>query len=147
MFDVGDPGRIPWVDEPSCGSCHSKRRPNFQFEEPGKLYRNSRGHGGVYCSACHGSPHAITPTVTDADNKQAIMQQGFAGTIKKCTVCHTTTPHDPFPHKLSVRGLKTIKLIIINQHAELGFEIFSCFISIPLNRVVAPFERSVAKLA
>lgn len=106
MAKVGAFGRTPWVSEPTCGSCHSKRRPDFEFEEPGKLYKESRGHGGVHCSACHGSPHAITPTVTDADNVQAILQQGFAGTIKKCTVCHTTMPDDPFPHKLFGEGIE-----------------------------------------
>ncbi|MFZ1682792.1 MAG: hypothetical protein WAU88_01555, partial [Candidatus Zixiibacteriota bacterium] len=45
-------GRNPWLDEPSCGavSCHG-----LQFaEEPGKLFRMSKGHGGLFCSACHG---------------------------------------------------------------------------------------------
>jgi hypothetical protein len=106
LSDVAKIGRTPWVTEPSCGSCHSKRRPNFQFEEPGKLFKDSRGHGGVHCSACHGSPHAITPTVTEADNVQSVMHQGFAGAIKKCTVCHTKTPHDPFPHKLFGEGIE-----------------------------------------
>ena len=106
MADVGDEKRTPWVSEPSCGSCHAERRPTWQFEEKGKLYRNSRGHGGVHCAACHGSPHAITPTVTDADNVQAIMHQGFPGTIKKCTVCHTKVPDDPFPHRLFGEGVE-----------------------------------------
>jgi hypothetical protein len=100
MKAVGNPARRPWVDEPTCASCHQKRRPNFQFEEPGKLYKDSRGHHGVHCSACHGSPHAITPTVTAPDNVQAIAHQGFAGTIKKCTVCHSQQPEDAFVHRL-----------------------------------------------
>ncbi|MFN7944302.1 MAG: hypothetical protein U0Z53_03045 [Blastocatellia bacterium] len=99
MEAVGSPNRRPWIDEPRCGSCH--QRQGFEFEEPGKLYRDSRGHQGIHCAACHGSPHAITPTVTAADNVQAIMHQGFAGTIRNCLVCHRQQPDDRFPHRLS----------------------------------------------
>ncbi len=99
MSAVANPARTPWVSQPTCGSCHKKRRPEFSFEEPGKLFKDSHGHGNVHCSACHGSPHAIGPAVTPQDNVQAIEHQGFAGTISKCTVCHTTTPRERFEHK------------------------------------------------
>ena len=98
MSDVGDPARTPWVDEPKCADCHS--RPGFNFEQPGKLFRESIGHGGVSCFACHGSPHAITPATTDTDNLQAIIHQGFAGIISDCTVCHTSMPNENFFHKI-----------------------------------------------
>ncbi len=98
MAAVGDPRRRPWVDEPKCSDCHS--RPGFEFEEPGKLFRESRGHGGVTCVACHNSPHAITPTATEADNLQAFLKQGHVGVIDSCTLCHTEQPDDPFPHRL-----------------------------------------------
>jgi hypothetical protein len=97
MKEVGDPARTPWVDEPRCADCHD--RPGFEFEEPGLLYRQSRGHRGVQCMACHGSPHAITPTITGVDNLQAIRLQGHAGTIDTCTVCHGQQPGEPFPHR------------------------------------------------
>ena len=96
MAAVGDPARMPWADEPRCGDCHS--RPNFQFEQPGTLYRDSVGHGGVHCYACHGSPHAITPTLTEPDNLQAINLQGHAGVIDGCLVCHSQPEGDPFFH-------------------------------------------------
>lgn len=96
MAAVGNPARTPWVDEPRCSNCHS--RPGFDFEEPGKLYRDSRGHAGVMCYACHGSPHAMTPTVTEVDNLQAMNIQGHAGVINNCTVCHIQTPDDNFFH-------------------------------------------------
>ncbi|HPO17022.1 MAG TPA: hypothetical protein PLI09_26530 [Candidatus Hydrogenedentes bacterium] len=99
MTDVGNPARRPWVDEPRCGSCHT--RAGFEFEQPGTLFRDSKGHHGVHCSACHGSPHAITPTVTPNDNVQAIAVQGHAGVINTCSVCHNETPEDPFDHRLS----------------------------------------------
>lgn len=97
MADVGDPGRTPWVDEPRCADCHSRQ--GFEFEPPGVLFRNAVGHGGVACFACHGSPHAITPTVTEVDNLQALRLQGHAGPIDTCITCHTSTPSDPFPHR------------------------------------------------
>lgn len=96
MAAVGDPSRTPWVSEPRCDNCH--KRAGFAFEQPGKLFKDSIGHNGVKCSACHGSPHAITPTVTPADNLQAILWQGHAGTINDCTVCHRNRPDDRFNH-------------------------------------------------
>lgn len=98
MNAMGSPARNPWADEPRCATCHA--RPGFEFEQPGTLFRNSVGHKGVQCMACHGSPHAITPTVTAADNLQALRLQGHAGVIDTCIVCHTSTPSDPFFHKV-----------------------------------------------
>jgi hypothetical protein len=98
MNAVANPSRTPWKTEPKCGNCHHVA--GHQYEEPGKLYRQSRGHNGVHCEACHGSPHAITPTVTAADNVQAIALQGHAGTIDTCTLCHIRRPDDPFNHTL-----------------------------------------------
>lgn len=99
MTQVASASRQPWVDEPHCSDCHNKA--GFQFEESGKLFRQSRGHHGVHCEACHGEPHAIAPSTVAADNVQAIALQGAAGTINKCTVCHTRQPDDSFPHTLS----------------------------------------------
>jgi hypothetical protein len=98
MADVGNPARNPWVDEPRCGNCHV--RAGFEFEQPGLLFKQSKGHRGIHCGACHGSPHAITPTVMDTDNLQANAVQGHPGIINTCTTCHSTTPSDPFPHRL-----------------------------------------------
>lgn len=98
MAAVGAANRTPWVDEPTCASCHKARQPEFDFEEPGKLFKDSHGHGNVHCAACHGSPHAIGPAVTAADNVQAISLQGHAGAIDTCTVCHTTPPSPHFEH-------------------------------------------------
>ena len=102
MSAVADPNRKPWVDEPRCGTCHT--RTGSEYEQPNTLYRDSKGHNGVHCSACHGSPHAITPTVTAVDNTQAIAIQGHAGTINTCTVCHKNQPDDNFNHTLGDGG-------------------------------------------
>ncbi len=102
MTAVADAARRPWIDEPQCSSCH--QRAGFDFEQPGTLYRNSKGHGNVHCAACHGSPHAITPTVVAADNIQAIGLQGHAGTIDTCTVCHIKRPDEGFFHRAGGEG-------------------------------------------
>lgn len=87
-------GRRPWIDEPKCGSCHGS---NYA-EETGQLYRNSKGHGGLFCTTCHGSPHAIVPSREENDNLQNYNLQGYAGTLSDCKVCHTTNPTGAGPH-------------------------------------------------
>jgi hypothetical protein len=89
-------GREPWLEEPQCGntSCHGS---NYA-EEPGKLFKNSRGHGGLFCSACHGSPHAVYTSENPRDNQQIIALQGYAGILKECSVCHGVNPSFPGPH-------------------------------------------------
>gem|GEM_PF-3161579 len=103
VSDVGhsiDQGREPWLEEPSCGAtaCHGA---NYA-EEPGKLFRESRGHGGLFCSACHGEPHAIVPSGEARDNVQNIALQGFAGTLSACQTCHGVVPSGPGPHGIVV---------------------------------------------
>ncbi len=91
---IQERGRRPWLDEPKCGSCHTTK----YAEESGKLYRESKGHGNLACSACHGSPHAIVPTTQANDNLQNIRLQGYAGTLQTCVVCHPTKPTGLGPH-------------------------------------------------
>jgi hypothetical protein len=95
---VANPNRVPWVDLPRCGDaqCHGASH----AENPGKRYRDSVGHGGIYCEGCHGSPHAILPTMQPNDNLQNAALQGFPGTLKDCRVCHIVLPANPGPHGL-----------------------------------------------
>lgn len=99
-------GRRPWLDEPRCGSitCHGA---NYS-EQPGKLYRQSKGHGSLYCSACHSSPHAIVPSREANDNLQNIRLQGYAGALKNCLVCHSSPPAGPGPHGITYIGIKPV---------------------------------------
>jgi hypothetical protein len=60
-------------------------------EETNKLYRKSKGHGGLACEACHGSTHAIWSGNTN-DNVAATQLQGHAGTISECSTCHQSGP-------------------------------------------------------
>lgn len=116
---VGDPGRVGWLEQPSCQQCHTGTAldnagairftsvfdgngnphvaadPLFASQPdvpaPGfDLYRFSEGHGGLQCSACHGSPHAIYPSSHDEDNLQSLEVQGHVGTIIECGSCHAT---------------------------------------------------------
>lgn len=67
--------------------------PNSRFaENPDKLYRFSKGHGGVACEACHGSTHAEWPVAPAGanDNVAANRVQGHSGTIIECAGCHAT---------------------------------------------------------
>jgi hypothetical protein len=59
-------------------------------ENDNTLFRNSKGHNGIACEACHGSTHAIWPNA-DAnanDNLTAFQLQGHSGTIIECDTCH-----------------------------------------------------------
>jgi hypothetical protein len=58
------------------------------------LYRDASGHGGVYCAACHGSPHAMYPSSVGTDNYQALQYQNFSGKVKtigSCGTCHDSS--------------------------------------------------------
>jgi hypothetical protein len=141
-----DTPRVPWANEPTCGSCHtgyatdnladdanvlvnpvdtlgntdglrllaayrtndSKATPivpvNKAFAENvvaegtaadgnPKLYRVSKGHGGLFCESCHGSTHAEWPSANPSanDNIPASQLQGHSGYIAECQVCHEPT--------------------------------------------------------
>jgi hypothetical protein len=97
VADSIEQGRIPWIGEPACRTCHTET-----YGEPaGELYRNARGHGGVLCSNCHNSPHAIFPSREAVDNRVMVDLQGHAGTLSDCTVCHGIVPSGPGPHGLT----------------------------------------------
>jgi len=111
MIEVGDLDRTPWVSLPTCSSCHSEALTKYvstHLDKPiqkltanaGTLYRNSKAHGsvGIYCTVCHGSPHAIFPTTTASNHEQPIRLQGHAGPIVECEVCHMEKPIEAFWH-------------------------------------------------
>jgi len=59
-------------------------------ENGGRLFRFSKGHGGIACEACHNSTHAIwsNPVDTHNDNVAAKELQGHTGTVAECSTCH-----------------------------------------------------------
>jgi hypothetical protein len=114
MSHVGSANRAGWLDLPNCQSCHHDgRREKIGVDGQGmpltwsdtrfattpnvpgigsQLYRFSTGHGGLQCSACHGSTHAEYPSREANDNVQSIATQGYAGTVTECTSCHANVP-------------------------------------------------------
>lgn len=111
---VGQQTRRGWLDLPACQMCHTNsQRYTTTFDSPGhwrvstdpafatnpnkplpgtSLYRYSSGHGQLYCSGCHGSPHSEFPTLQPNDNIYSQNLQGHTGKIAECTVCHTQLP-------------------------------------------------------
>lgn len=123
MSEVGGSSRDGWLDEPTCQQCHVggsrltavqsavDYTEMFATQEnvpaSGKsLYRYSKGHAGLSCSACHGSPHAIWPSSHGDDNLQSLAMQGYEGTVRECTACHTSVPltRNGGPHGMHTVG-------------------------------------------
>jgi hypothetical protein len=125
---VGASTRTGWLDVPACQMCHNggQRYPTT-FSSPGvwrttsdsqfatspnvpvqgkSLYRYSTGHGGMYCSTCHGSQHAEYPTTQPNDNVAPVALQGYTARLTECGVCHSTVPttSNGGPHGLHTVG-------------------------------------------
>jgi len=90
---MGDPNRNPWVTEPNYEQCHGSN-----YSTGGELYRHAKGHGGVYCAACHNSPHVWWPSKNWADNIQPSKLQKSPTSIGNCSVCHTNKLTGDNPH-------------------------------------------------
>jgi hypothetical protein len=134
---VGNPKRRGWLDLPACQMCHTdSQRYTTTFSWPGRwrrtsdttfatnpdkpvkmaqLYRYSTGHGNLYCSGCHGSPHAEFPTLQPNDNLYSQNLQGHEGKIAECNVCHTQLPVDlnNGPH-----GIHTVGQSWVDSHGD-----------------------------
>ncbi|HTR26142.1 MAG TPA: hypothetical protein VMI10_19365 [Terriglobales bacterium] len=69
----------------------------------------------MYCSACHGSPHAEYPTLQANDNVYPKKLQGYVAKITECSVCHSNVPVTPDqgPH-----GIHTIGQSWVNGHED-----------------------------
>jgi hypothetical protein len=139
LTKVGTSTRQGWLDLPSCQMCHnSGTRATTTFDSTGNwrttsdtvfattlnvplngksLYRYSTGHGGLYCSACHGSQHAEFPTLQANDNVYSTALQGYAGKIVECTACHQSMPSTASggPH-----GMHTIGSQWVSNHQQVA---------------------------
>jgi hypothetical protein len=122
MSTVGSASREGWLEEPACQNCHTgtavhnngQIRYTDAFDPPGQyrdavddrfatnddvpvtgssLYRFSEGHGGLQCSACHGSTHAIYSSSHLNDNLQITAIQSHKGTLVECASCHGSQPN------------------------------------------------------
>ncbi len=83
---IANGSKTPWLVEPKCVNCHTGVA---EVDTGTTLYRNAKGHGGMYCAGCHGSPHAMVPSREASDNYQALQYQSKAVTIGSCGACHT----------------------------------------------------------
>ena len=144
MAQVGSSQRVGWFMEPNCQSCHTgpanhnngQIRYQSVFEATGvervpvdplfattpntpaagiSLYRFSSGHGGLQCSACHGSTHAEFPASHRNDNIRNVQIQGHAGVTMECLACHATMPTSPNggPH-----GMHPVGQAWVNDHHD-----------------------------
>ena len=149
MSQVGAASRTGWLDEPGCGSCHSgsatqnngQLRYTSVFESNGSprvpvsqlfatnpdtpltgksLYRFSKGHGGLQCSACHGSTHAEFPAAHRNDNIQNIAAQGHIGTRANCTSCHAMPAISSATVSGGPHGMHPTGTNWINAHKDYG---------------------------
>jgi hypothetical protein len=118
-------GRIPWASEPNCVSCH----PNVPGIDTGTaLYRNSHGHGNLFCSACHGSPHAMVPSLVAKDNYQELQYQGSTRPVKSigsCGVCHKSSRGDSEIKEFAEKhggSAPHIKMVCHTCHTEVSTE-------------------------
>jgi hypothetical protein len=146
MTAVANPNRTPWLEEPACQECHTGTATqnsgairftsvfdangnphvpanntfatNANVPGPGfDLYRFSAGHGGLQCSACHGSPHAEYPALHPNDNIQSQQMQGHIGVVSECTACHVSMPSTTTggPH-----GMHSIGQNWVSQHGDVA---------------------------
>ncbi len=87
----------------------NRRFAENQIDAAQVLYRLSKGHGGIFCQACHGSTHAEWPSPDPAanDNVPAVQLQGYPGKLMECKVCHGTAsfPISTFRQNFDANGL------------------------------------------
>jgi hypothetical protein len=138
---LGQSARAGWLDEPNCQMCHQNGTTystaftssdigptgtqrtsndttfatNPNVPDTGySLYRFSKGHGSLECSACHGSQHGEYPTNQANDNVYSINLQGYAGRVTECSACHSTslsTTNNGGPH-----GMHTVGQSWVSSH-------------------------------
>jgi hypothetical protein len=89
--DPNWPFRLRQAYESDNNSASPLLASNKRFaEDTHRLYRFSKGHGGILCEGCHGSTHAVWPNADAGanDNLASEMLQGYMGTIIECSTCH-----------------------------------------------------------
>jgi PKD repeat protein len=83
------------------------------------LYRFSIGHGGLQCSACHGSTHAEFPSSHANDNLRNTALQGHAGVMIECTACHVTMTATSANLNRGPHGMHPIGSDWVSNHHDL----------------------------
>lgn len=149
MSQVGSPHRTGWLEEPNCQSCHTgtatsnngqiryvssftdtnwtvRVAVNQTFATKSNtpaagisLYRFSTGHGGLQCSACHGSTHAEFPATHRNDNIRNERIQGHAGVMVECTACHVSMAVNSTTAAAGPHGMHPIGQAWADNHGDL----------------------------
>lgn len=156
MSHVGRAGRQGWLDEPTCQQCHTGTAisnngqirytscfTDTNFTErvavnqtfatksntpaPGlSLYRFSTGHGGLQCSACHGSTHAEFPATHRNDNLRNERIQGHAGVMIECTACHTSMSVNSTTARGGPHGMHPVGQTWVKEHHDFIGNLANC---------------------
>lgn len=82
------------------------------------LYRFSAGHGGLQCSACHGSTHAEFPATHRNDNVRNEKIQGHAGVMIECTSCHVSMGISSSTYTNGPHGMHPVGQDWVNGHHD-----------------------------
>jgi hypothetical protein len=181
LSKVGKAGRKGWLEEPNCQQCHTGTATSnngqiryascftdTNFTErvavnqtfatksntpaPGvSLYRFSTGHGGLQCSACHGSTHAEFPGTHRNDNVRNEKIQGHAGVMIECTACHTTMPVNSTTARGGPHGMHPVGQTWVKEHHDFIGNLANCrachgtdYRGTPLSRMQANRALSVS---
>lgn len=156
MSKVGAAGRKGWLDEPNCQQCHTGTATSnngqirytscftdTNFTErvavnqtfatksntplPGvSLYRFSTGHGGLQCSACHGSTHAEFPATHRNDNVRNEKIQGHAGVMIECTACHVSMAVNSTTARGGPHGMHPVGQTWVSGHHDFIGTLANC---------------------
>jgi hypothetical protein len=174
MSTVGSLNRVGWFMEPNCQACHTgtatsnsgqirytsvftntaggMRVPANQTfataantPAPGlSLYRFSAGHGGLQCSACHGSTHAEFPATHQNDNVRNEQIQGHAGVMVECTACHTTMSINSTTARGGPHGMHPVGQDWVDGHHDHIGTLANCQVCHGINNRGTPLSRAQA---
>lgn len=174
MSKVGAAGRKGWLDEPNCQQCHTGTATSnngqirytscftdTNFTErvavnqtfatksntplPGiSLYRFSTGHGGLQCSACHGSTHAEFPATHRNDNVRNEKIQGHAGVMIECTACHVSMSVNSTTARGGPHGMHPVGQTWVTGHHDYIGNLANCQICHGVDYRGTPLSRMQA---
>jgi hypothetical protein len=106
-------GRLPWIMESDCLTCHKGFQPpdsstafnSWTVDKNGLFaYRHSE-EGLLLCTSCHGAQHSLYPTNNpyskEVGNLQPLQYQSNPypiGANQGCAVCHTVAMEEDLHH-------------------------------------------------
>lgn len=106
-------GRMPWVMEPDCLTCHPGFQPpdtstafnSWTADKKGLFAHQHSNDGVLLCASCHGAQHSLYPANNlyskEAGNLQPLQYQNTPypiGADRGCAVCHTMEMEEELHH-------------------------------------------------